>query len=79
MLRRAPEALCPWSCRSSCAPPVHSGYMVSVASPSSLSFAPLATDAIAAVDAQLWACAALSMFLVTMSITLAPSSRWIVS
>ena len=48
MLRRAPEALCPLSCRSSCVLPVHSGYIVSVALPSRLSFAHLATDAIAA-------------------------------
>ena len=48
MLRRAPEALCPSSCRSSSVLPVHSGYIVSVALPSRLSFAHLATDAIAA-------------------------------
>ena len=53
MFLRAPEALCPWSCMSPCAPPAHSGYMVIDASPSRRSFGPFTTDAIAACDVQL--------------------------
>ncbi len=45
MFLRAPEALCPWSCMSPCAPPAHSGYIVIDASPSRHSFGPLTTDA----------------------------------